>query len=116
MVHQHFMLVNQFTVLENIVMGNEAGRFFTDEAGNRGRVEELVERFGFRIDLNEGGESVRGYETAGGDSENAVQGRGHHYSGRAHSRADAPRRWMSCFESCFSSRRAARPLCSSPTS
>ena len=31
MVHQHFMLVNQFTVLENIVMGNEAGGFFTDE-------------------------------------------------------------------------------------
>ena len=53
MVHQHFMLVNQFTVLENIVMGNEAGGFFTDEKANRERVEELVNRFGFKIDLSE---------------------------------------------------------------
>lgn len=33
MVHQHFMLVNQFTVLENIVMGNEAGRFSPTRPG-----------------------------------------------------------------------------------
>lgn len=53
MVHQHFMLVNQFTVLENIVMGNEAGSFFTDKKENLRKVEELVNRFGFKIDLNE---------------------------------------------------------------
>ena len=30
MVHQHFMLVNQLTVLENIIMGNEPGGLFLD--------------------------------------------------------------------------------------
>ena len=30
MVHQHFMLVNQLTVLENIIMGKEPGGLFLD--------------------------------------------------------------------------------------
>ena len=30
MVHQHFMLVSQMTVLENIILGKEHGNFFMD--------------------------------------------------------------------------------------
>lgn len=53
MVHQHFMLVNQFTVLENIIMGHESGRFFLDRKESQRRVETLVEQFGFKIPLHE---------------------------------------------------------------
>ena len=53
MVHQHFMLVGQLTVLENIILGKESGGFFLNRRESRARVEELVERFGFRIDLDE---------------------------------------------------------------
>lgn len=53
MVHQHFMLVNQLTVLENIIMGKEAGGLFLDRKENQKKVAELVDRFGFKIDLEE---------------------------------------------------------------
>ncbi|MCC8085516.1 MAG: ABC transporter ATP-binding protein [Clostridium sp.] len=53
MVHQHFMLVGQLTVLENSILGKESGGFFLNRRESRARVEELVERFGFRIDLDE---------------------------------------------------------------
>lgn len=53
MVHQHFMLVNQLTVLENIIMGKEPGGLFLDKKKCEEQVSELVERFGFRIDLQE---------------------------------------------------------------
>lgn len=53
MVHQHFMLVNQLTVLENIIMGKEAGGLFLDRKENHKKVAELVDRFGFKIDLEE---------------------------------------------------------------
>jgi ABC-type uncharacterized transport system ATPase subunit len=51
MVHQHFKLVHNFTVLENIVLGVETvqgGVLRMDEA--RGRVVALSERYGLRID------------------------------------------------------------------
>lgn len=41
MVHQHFMLVNQLTVLENIILGKESGGFFLDKKESRRKVEEL---------------------------------------------------------------------------
>ncbi len=53
MVHQHFMLVNQLTVLENIIMGKEQGGLFLDKKKCEAAVAELVERFGFQIDLHE---------------------------------------------------------------
>lgn len=53
MVHQHFMLVNQLTVLENIILGNESGSFFLNRIESKKKVLELVERFGFKIDLKE---------------------------------------------------------------
>lgn len=53
MVHQHFMLVNQLTVLENIILGKESGGLFLDRKESLKRVSGLVEQFGFKIDLHE---------------------------------------------------------------
>jgi len=53
MVHQHFMLVNQMTVLENIILGNECGKFFLDKNTSRERVQKLVADFGFKLNLND---------------------------------------------------------------
>lgn len=53
MVHQHFMLVNQMTVLENIIMGNECGNFFLDRKSSRKKVQELVTEFGFMLNLDD---------------------------------------------------------------
>ncbi|GAA2391419.1 ABC transporter ATP-binding protein [Nonomuraea africana] len=51
MVHQHFMLADNLTVLENIVLGAEprsGGRL--DVAGARRRISELAEAHGLRVD------------------------------------------------------------------
>lgn len=52
MVHQHFMLVHNFTVTENIILGMEpvvgAGHLNMDKA--RADVRELSERFGLTVD------------------------------------------------------------------
>ena len=53
MVHQHFMLVNQLTVLENIIMGKEPAGLFLDKKKCEEQVSGLVEKFGFKIDLQE---------------------------------------------------------------
>lgn len=53
MVHQHFMLVNQLTVLENIIIGKEQGGLFLDKKKSEEQVAELVERFGFKVNLHE---------------------------------------------------------------
>jgi simple sugar transport system ATP-binding protein len=52
MVHQHFMLVPVFTVLENIVLGLEptTGPGFIDTRRARKRVQELSERYGLDVD------------------------------------------------------------------
>ena len=49
MVHQHFVLVNRFTVAENVILGSEDGRLIDlDDAAER--VEELGSQFGFAVD------------------------------------------------------------------
>ncbi|GAA4145229.1 ABC transporter ATP-binding protein [Actinomadura keratinilytica] len=48
MVHQHFMLADNLTVLENIVLGAE--RLHGIGARARRRVEELAGRYGMRVD------------------------------------------------------------------
>ncbi|MDA0632988.1 ABC transporter ATP-binding protein [Nonomuraea sp. MCN248] len=51
MVHQHFMLADYFTVLENIVLGAEPSTAgVLDKAGARRRINELAERHGLRVD------------------------------------------------------------------
>ena len=54
MVHQHFKLVHNFTVLQNIILGAETTRFGvlkTDEA--RKKVRELSDRYGLKVDTEE---------------------------------------------------------------
>ena len=53
MVHQHFMLVNQMTVLENIILGNECGGFLLDRRASRQKVLNLVTEFGFKLNLDD---------------------------------------------------------------
>ena len=52
MVHQHFMLVQPFTVVENIVLGMEPlrGPGWLDLNTASRRVEELSRRYGLRVD------------------------------------------------------------------
>ncbi len=52
MVHQHFMLVQPFTVTENIVLGCESVRAFgiLDTARAIGEVEDLSNRYGLSVD------------------------------------------------------------------
>ncbi|HET6618675.1 MAG TPA: ABC transporter ATP-binding protein [Dongiaceae bacterium] len=51
MVHQHFVLVPTFSVLENIIVGTGAG-LALNLAGARARVRALCERHGLEIDLD----------------------------------------------------------------
>ena len=53
MVHQHFMLLNQNTVFENIIIGEERTRMFLHPDRQRDQLEDLIERFDFRLDLDE---------------------------------------------------------------
>jgi general nucleoside transport system ATP-binding protein len=52
MVHQHFKLADNLTVLENVVLGGEPvkGAVFLDEAGARRRILELGKRYGLGVD------------------------------------------------------------------
>jgi simple sugar transport system ATP-binding protein len=52
MVHQHFMLVNTMTVLQNIILGQEIGKFKLNYRESRRRVTEIAEKFGLELDLN----------------------------------------------------------------
>ncbi len=51
MVHQHFMLVDTFTVLENIVLGVESGRMLAPSlAAARGELERLERDYNLEVD------------------------------------------------------------------
>ena len=51
MVHQHFKLVECFTVLDNIILGAEPCKgMVVDRASARKRVVELSERYGLKVD------------------------------------------------------------------
>lgn len=51
MVHQHFKLVHNFTVTENIILGMEPLRgALVDRKGAALRVQELSEQYGLRVD------------------------------------------------------------------
>lgn len=53
MVHQHFKLVDVFTVLENIILGAETiNRGFLEYDQPRKKVEDLSERYALRVDLD----------------------------------------------------------------
>jgi len=48
MVHQHFVLVDPFTVTENIILGEEGGERLDIDAAEQ-RVTELAESYAFRV-------------------------------------------------------------------
>ena len=50
MVYQHFMLVEPFTVAENVILGSEGAGVRLDRAAAARRVGELAERYGLRVD------------------------------------------------------------------
>lgn len=51
MVHQHFKLVSNFTVTENIILGNELKRGLAlNIKGAARRIEELSKRYGLNVD------------------------------------------------------------------
>ncbi len=53
MVHQHFMLVENFTVLENIILGAESGAMLSRSiADATTEVERLEEEFGLHVNLH----------------------------------------------------------------
>lgn len=49
MVHQHFQLIHNYTVTENIILGKEGG-FVLDTRQGRRKIKELSERYGLNID------------------------------------------------------------------
>ena len=50
MVHQHFMLVDVFTVAENLILGREGGAGWLDMRRARRQVRELSERYRLEVD------------------------------------------------------------------
>lgn len=53
MVHQHFKLVECFTVLDNIVLGAEDSRFgYVSKKKARVKIESLMEKYGLHVDLD----------------------------------------------------------------
>ena len=53
MVHQHFKLIDVFTVLDNIILGAEDTKLgFVSRVRARKKVKELSERYGLNVDLN----------------------------------------------------------------
>ncbi len=51
MVHQHFQLVHNFTVTENIILGSE-GSFVLERSKAARKIKELSKRYGLNIDEN----------------------------------------------------------------
>ena len=53
MVHQHFKLIDVFTVLDNIILGAEDTKLgFLSKQKARAKVTELSERYGLKVDLD----------------------------------------------------------------
>lgn len=52
MVHQHFMLINNLTVWENVVLGSELGKGIIDSKANRDQVRQLSKLYRFDLDVD----------------------------------------------------------------
>jgi ABC-type uncharacterized transport system ATPase subunit len=53
MVHQHFMLIQNHSVLENIALGYKDTPFFFPKIKLRKKVEEFSKQFDFKVDLDQ---------------------------------------------------------------
>ena len=52
MVHQHVKLVKVMTALENITLGEKQAGFFVNKKKIQKKIEEIEEKYGFKIPLN----------------------------------------------------------------
>ena len=53
MVHQHFMLVEPFTVLENVMLGNEGGKLLKEGRDHaRKELTRLADEYGLSVDID----------------------------------------------------------------
>ena len=53
MVHQHFLQISNYTVLENIVLGTDVANRYTMKLDKEAaKVTDLCDRFGLQVDLN----------------------------------------------------------------
>ncbi len=52
MIHQHFMLIPNMTVLQNIVLGQEIGNFKLNYGESRRQIHEITEKYGLELDLD----------------------------------------------------------------
>lgn len=52
MVHQHFELIPHFTVLENIILGQEGEKFVLDIKAQKKHVQDLMKRYSLEISLD----------------------------------------------------------------
>ena len=53
MVHQHFMLVDTFTVLENVMLGAESGPLLAQSAAEAAaKLKHLAENYGLHVDID----------------------------------------------------------------
>jgi ABC-type uncharacterized transport system ATPase subunit len=50
MIHQHFMLVESLSVIENVVLGLESQGFYIDKKAVAGKIEAIARKYGFRVD------------------------------------------------------------------
>ena len=54
MVHQHFLQINNFTVLENIILGTDVKNRYTMKTEDEElKIKELCQQFGLDVDLND---------------------------------------------------------------
>lgn len=52
MVHQHFMLINNLSVWENVILGSEQGKGIVDKKLNQEMVQELSDKYQFGLDIH----------------------------------------------------------------
>jgi ABC-type uncharacterized transport system ATPase subunit len=50
MIHQHFMLVESLSVIENVILGLESQGFYIDKKAVAGKIEAIATKYGFRVD------------------------------------------------------------------
>jgi len=53
MIHQHFMLLNRMSVLENVILGHERGNFTLDMKKSYQVINNLSQKYNFNLDLDE---------------------------------------------------------------
>jgi ABC-type uncharacterized transport system ATPase subunit len=58
MVHQHFMLVDSFTVTENVILGQENKGVFLEQRQATEKIKSLAAQFGIQIDPSQKVESL----------------------------------------------------------